>query len=586
MNYYGDVFIVTVNYDCTYIPYRVKTVKALANDKYNKVFKDIVDKKKTYIDKKSRKFDTIVYKDLYSQMTYKMIIQIYEFLKPSGRLIIATPSISNTNVEFLQQYFTKTAEPFQNIIPNFFVKDKSKLSIYMRNAIVGPDVDLLWAERLCTYVWLSNTSDILSSWKIIPREITDLMYNLLIYILDNNIPITTISRSSIYFTIHILEYIRGSNVKYFTNIAAFVNYYLVTIPNCPYCLKAEQLLDSNNIKFFHQELKLKNAVGKYILQDAIILMLQNEKVNISTVTYPIIFHKGKYIGGYDQLKEHLKSSLPEATVTSSKFIGNPLSDKQIDDLNFVAVSKQKEDVTKFGGYVREKLLGMLYLIDKFPNDCLVLPESIIKKGDKILRSSIPSSYFNFCIVWDENFSKFVVPSNYVISIQKCIDKADRFVMIPFIIRFKNIGNTQHSNFLVYDKKTRSLERFDPVGYVPSARSRELGNHPESDFKLIFNGIMGYEMVRHVYDPIDFCPIMAMQKIQKKENEQIATDPEGFCVAWSLWYADMRLSNPDMSRKQVVELSLNKLRSDYKSFTKFIRGYSNFVLSMTDKYFIE
>ena len=54
------------------------------------------------------------------------------------------------------------------------------------------------------------------------------------------------------------------------------------------------------------------------------------------------------------------------------------------------------------------------------------------------------------------------------------------------------------------------------------------------------------------------------------------DPGGFCAAWSAWYVDTRLSNPNKSRKQVVDMALDKFKNDQGSMTQYIRSYSVFI----------
>ena len=64
-------------------------------------------------------------------------------------------------------------------------------------------------------------------------------------------------------------------------------------------------------------------------------------------------------------------------------------------------------------------------------------------------------------------------------------------------------------------------------------------------------------------------------------------PGGFCSAWSLYYLDARLSNPDIPPDILLTYLLNDIREGAvktpegkkNNFTDFIRNYSNYVLSM-------
>jgi hypothetical protein len=105
------------------------------------------------------------------------------------------------------------------------------------------------------------------------------------------------------------------------------------------------------------------------------------------------------------------------------------------------------------------------------------------------------------------------------------------------------------------------------------------NPPEldRDIKELFEKNMGKEWLQKYYAPNDFCPSVNFQSIQHWEKEQRkAGDPGGFCAAWSAWYADIRMANPDLSREYIVNYSVDLLYKKPESFTEFIRNYSAFI----------
>ena len=88
------------------------------------------------------------------------------------------------------------------------------------------------------------------------------------------------------------------------------------------------------------------------------------------------------------------------------------------------------------------------------------------------------------------------------------------------------------------------------------------------------------MIKKVYGPLEFCPKVSFQFLQDIEfNQKKSGDPVGFCAAWSVWYADTRLANPNKTRKEVVDMALSKLKSVPESMTKFIRSYSAFLVKV-------
>ena len=60
------------------------------------------------------------------------------------------------------------------------------------------------------------------------------------------------------------------------------------------------------------------------------------------------------------------------------------------------------------------------------------------------------------------------------------------------------------------------------------------------------------------------------------------DPSGYCLAWTFWYLEMRINNPNIHPKQLVKKAVhsinkenNKKRAKGKYvFIDFIRNYAN------------
>ena len=73
------------------------------------------------------------------------------------------------------------------------------------------------------------------------------------------------------------------------------------------------------------------------------------------------------------------------------------------------------------------------------------------------------------------------------------------------------------------------------------------------------------------------PLKSFQSLQEDENEMdenIDNGNSGYCAAIVGYYTELRLLNPNVDRKKLVELALDKLKNGDKSFTEIFRGYSN------------
>ena len=172
----------------------------------------------------------------------------------------------------------------------------------------------------------------------------------------------------------------------------------------------------------------------------------------------------------------------------------------------------------------------------------------------------------------------VIPDGFFDSVKKCLQKNPKpnFIIIPF--GFNDLGgNTGHSNYLIYDSKRKELERFDPNGFTTGCNPPNLGKK----LKKLFNSNVQQGMIEKVYEPLSFCPRQSFQYLQSSEREKIEGDPPGFCAAWAAWYVDTRLSNPNKSRKQVVDMALDKFKNDQGSMTQYIRSYSVFITKIEE-----
>ncbi|MEI7489486.1 MAG: BspA family leucine-rich repeat surface protein, partial [Chryseobacterium sp.] len=220
-----------------------------------------------------------------------------------------------------------------------------------------------------------------------------------------------------------------------------------------------------------------------------------------------------------------------------------------------------ESTTTLRGTPLIVMIGMLYLLHKYPEYCVVIPPSA-----DYIESSL-YGWNELTLRWKESY--FDIPDGFWDSVKECLEKKPKptFIIMPF-------GFTGHSNYLIYDSKTKELERFEPNGFI----SGETYNPPNLEKKLkhLFNYNVQPGMVDTVYGPLSFCPRKSFQALQHSEGEQKEGDPGGFCTAWSAWYADTRLANPNKTRKQVVEMALKKFKDEPGSMTQYIRSYSFFI----------
>jgi hypothetical protein len=172
--------------------------------------------------------------------------------------------------------------------------------------------------------------------------------------------------------------------------------------------------------------------------------------------------------------------------------------------------------------------------------------------------------------------KPITLKNSVIDVLKTCK--NRFVLIPlgFSWNVKNIAYG-HANTIIYDTKTKEVERFEPHGISGSNILLNMGEQFDTMFPkmLIDAGIP----VSKYYKPLDFCPRYSFQALETPQDK-LAGDPAGFCQSWSIWYADLRFANPDVPREDVIQIAIRKLKDDPRGFKRFIRNYAMFITKLT------
>ena len=330
---------------------------------------------------------------------------------------------------------------------------------------------------------------------------------------------------------------------------------IFTLNSCSSCTKAKELFNSLKIKY--NQIEVKESERKNVLSDL-------KDITSNYKYFPIIFKNKIFIGGYDDLN---KMFTPRPDISKIDMM-KPTHVSKIHMMKPTHVSK-----INFAGRPWEDLISMLYIMYRHPTECVAIPVGLLTSSGKLTsKAQKVKQFFDTSLEWSEEKNNFVVPIGLWNSVKSCLAKRSKFIVMPF--GFSCINGLAHANFLVYNSETKELERFDPHGLQNSCL-----NPPRFADKLkkLFNDNVQRGMITKVYDPLDYCPVINFQYIQEGEiKEKKPDDPRGFCLAWSAWYADTRLSNPNKSRDDVVKMSLKELKDRPTSFTEFIRSYAGFL----------
>ena len=139
-------------------------------------------------------------------------------------------------------------------------------------------------------------------------------------------------------------------------------------------------------------------------------------------------------------------------------------------------------------------------------------------------------------------------------------------------------SSSHANAMIYDRRENTLERFEPNGAIAEGFS-QLGEKfsyiildqvLDLFFTSFFHGNGNQEEEKggekkFKYIPSNLiCPSFGFQLIESSEQSStLIGDPGGFCSAWTLFYIDARLSNPDIPPDILLDLLLDRLAAPAK-----------------------
>lgn len=274
------------------------------------------------------------------------------------------------------------------------------------------------------------------------------------------------------------------------------------------------------------------------------------------------------------------------------------------------------DTTEFEGTSIYNVIGMYYLSHIEPNNICVIngepyepDEGVnVEKGHVHNKScvklpsdtiyNIPGQQTSVSLRWIEKENE----KSYI-SVPKPHDKfwrnfgncsGKRFVALPFGFNCLKYG---HANYLLFDKKLKTLERFESFGKVKGAciGNVDIDSKIVELFRTNFEKYLPEMKEFKYYGPLDILPSNNVQTIQEEEerwrNRKEDNNPVGFCSVWSLWYIELRTLNPDVEHNELISLAIKGIRDieakrepkyGKGSFTDFIRRYSKRFVELQKK----
>lgn len=238
-----------------------------------------------------------------------------------------------------------------------------------------------------------------------------------------------------------------------------------------------------------------------------------------------------------------------------------------------------------------KVNGMINKVKKVNGEIKV--NHINEETNKDIRENMSNlvnlvNYF-FCdlgpslILWYNSDLNYIHPKLSK-SIKKLISDNDcRYIVIKISI-IKN-ATILHANVILFDKNDLTYRRFEPYGTSVVADIDELDKQILSMIYKYVNSKKNQEKSIEkqkkikCYRPQDYLELTRFQSISNDNHNdnKITGDPMGFCLAWCIWYIEIKVKNPTLSEKELIQKASSKIFASYcdsySPYNDFIRDYA-------------
>ena len=153
-----------------------------------------------------------------------------------------------------------------------------------------------------------------------------------------------------------------------------------------------------------------------------------------------------------------------------------------------------------------------------------------------------------------------------------INPSIKIIIIPVQIYFSDL--TGHSNVLIYRKKLNQIEHFEPHGQNYLINENDVYNKIIKKWMSVFIFRINTKLFKIKEPAIKFiessevCPyIDGLQNLEDLStlNKIAGVEPEGYCVAWSMFFTELCLKNPEIPSSILINYIFNALQQFLKIF---------------------
>jgi ankyrin repeat protein len=270
--------------------------------------------------------------------------------------------------------------------------------------------------------------------------------------------------------------------------------------------------------------------------------------------------------------------------------------KKINKKKFNLIKFPITNFNRFYPHAMFKFISLYFLLNKYSNLKIPFTSNNINFRDKItdlidplnVNGSDVSRLYNYdllhklspkimpCFIHCITQKSCTIQTNLIDSIKNVLVKYPNTEFILFLsdLRFESHG---HANILIYDVKNKFIERFDPENFL-SYNVESTGHNIDLTLKKFFE-----ENLTNVkyYGLNKICNEICYQAIEYKSNTNFLCETSGYCQAWVFFYLEMRITNPHLNPKKLIQMTINainkfNLTNGNLKFTDYILSYAHYI----------
>ena len=265
-------------------------------------------------------------------------------------------------------------------------------------------------------------------------------------------------------------------------------------------------------------------------------------------------------------------------------------DKKIDNKLKSLSKKGSEKILNFDGSNEVEAMFYLYLFKKYKSNCFL--------------HDVTSQYrllgMSFLIDTKYTQEQLLKINKHFDSLADilvdCITSpSTKIIIIPVQMYFSDL--TAHANVLIYRKNLNQIEHFEPHGQNYSRNENNFYNKIIKQWMSVFVFRINAKLLK-IKKPIikfiesnEVCPyIDGLQNLESSSIFiKIIGEPIGYCAAWSMFFTELCLKNPEIPSSTLINYIFNTFESmnnmEKSNYLKrVIRGYSVFINEKLNKYF--